>query len=285
MTPVFALRQDDGPELDLDSPAVAPGVRRRHRGLLALLVAGLLLGAGAGAVTRTLTAGTPPPPLPQANLAFAEAHLDGDTIATLRLTVHNSAATAVTVTEFEADGIRTERITAPVRRTVAPHSTAAFLVPVAADCSRTLVFKALKAQLRLSDGTAVPAVAQRTLTSAGGLCRQVRAALPDGWWDPWAGVTLRPVGEYLELTLPPLNPGASLAGVWVGKTLLAYLHAAEPVGNRYKPILLVPPRDCVIANGERLPTGVRILLTGEGGLRNRYVVIGPDLARWLLKRC
>ena len=285
MTPVFALRQDDGPELDLDSPAVAPGGRRRHRGLLALLVAGLLLGAGAGAVTRTLTAGTPPPPLPQANLAFAEAHLDGDTIATLRLTVHNSAATAVTVTEFEADGIRTERITAPVRKTVAPDSTAAFLVPVAADCSRTLVFKALQARLRMSDGTVVPAVPERALGSAGGLCRQLRAALPDGWWDPWAGVTLRPVGGYLELTLPPLDPSASLAGVWVGKTILAYAAPAEPVGNRYKPILLVPPRDCVIANGERLPTGIRVLLTGDGGLRNRYVVIGPELARWLLQRC
>jgi len=283
--PVFAIRPEDAAELDLDSPAAVPRARRRYRGTLALLVAALLIGASLGAVTRTLTAGTPPPPLPQAILTFGGAHLDGDTVATLRVTVHNSAATAVTVTAFEADGIRTGRVTERVRTTVEPHTTAAVLVPVAADCSRTLVFTALKAQLRLADGGVVPAVPDRTLASAGGLCRQLRAALPNGWWDPWAGVTLRPVGPHLELTLPPLDPGGSVAGVWVGKTLLSYATAAEPVGNRYKPILLVQPRNCVVANGDRVPTGLNILLTGRGGLRNRYVVVGPDLARWLMQRC
>jgi hypothetical protein len=111
--PVFALRPDEAAELDLDSPAVVPRARRRRRGTLALFVAALLVGAGLGAVTRTLTAGTPPPPLPQANLAFGGAHLDGDTVATLRVTVHNGADTAVTVTAFEADGIRAGRVTAP----------------------------------------------------------------------------------------------------------------------------------------------------------------------------
>ena len=47
-----------------------------------------------------------------------------------------------------ADGIRTGRVIEPVRATVAPHSTAAVLVPVAADCSRTLVFTELKARLQ-----------------------------------------------------------------------------------------------------------------------------------------
>jgi hypothetical protein len=85
--------------------------------------------------------------------------------------------------------------------------------------------------------------------------------------------------------MPPLDPGASLAGVWVGPKLLDYTEAAQPVGNTYKPILLVPPRDCVVTNGARAPTGLSILLTGRTGLRNRYVVIGPDLARWVMRRC
>ena len=71
----------------------------------------------------------------------------------------------------------------------------------------------------------------------------------------------------------------------MGKSLLSYAEAAEPVGNRYKPILLEQPRQCSIANGDRVPTGLNILLIGKDGLRNRYVVVGPDLARWLLQRC
>jgi hypothetical protein len=283
--PVFALQPGSGAELDLDSPTAHHAAGRRWRGPVALLVAVVLIGASIGAVTRTLTAGTPPPALPQAELGFAEAHLDGDTVATLRVTVHNSSAAAVTVTSFEAEGIHTERVTAAVGRQVPPHATTAILVPVSADCTRSLIFTDLNAVLHLGDGTTVRAVPDRDLASAGGLCRQLRAALPDGWWDLWSGVTVRPVGDNLELTMPALEPGASLAGVWIGQTLLAYAAAAEPVGDVYKPIQLLPPDRCIVASGDRVPTGLRILLTGEGGLRNRYVVLGPDLARWIMRRC
>jgi hypothetical protein len=283
--PVFTLNPEPGAELDLDTPVTGPRRQRRWRGPLALFVAVVLVGASAGAVTRTLTAGTPPPPPPQAELSFATAHLAGDTVASLRLTVHNFGGSAITVTALEAEGIRDGRVTAAVDGTVPAGQTAAFLVPVDADCTRSLIFTSLEAQVRLADGETVPAVPDRVLASAGGLCRQLRAALPDGWWDPLPGVTGRVVGDRLELTLPPLDPGVKLAGVWVGQTLLATESPPVLVGTSYPSIRLLPPAGCPVATGDRVPTGVKILTTGNQRLRSRYSVIGPDLARWLLRGC
>jgi hypothetical protein len=285
--PVSALHPAPDAELDLDVAPVDPRPRGHWRAALALFLVAVLVGAASGAVLRTLTAGTPPPALPQAELGFVEGHLDGGTIATLRLTIRNGSPVPVAIDRFEAAGIRTDRVTVPVRRTVPGRGTTAMLLPVNVDCTRTLVFSALEARVILGDGTAVPAVTARRLAAAGGLCRQLRGELPEGWWDPWSGVTHRMVGDNLELTLPPVDPGVGLAGVWVGDTLLATVPPRVVlVGNRYPPFQLMPPDHCVLGDGARMPTGVRILLAGgTRGLRTRYVVIGPDLARWLLRRC
>jgi hypothetical protein len=282
--PVFDLTQRSA-ELDLDVPATGYRPRRAWRVPLVAAIAALLVSAAAGAAIRTLTAGSPPLALPQAELAFVEAHLDGETVATLRVTVHNAARAPVRVTSFEAEGIRDGHLSVPVDQVVPAEGTIAVRVSVSADCSRSINAKPLRAQLRFADGGTVTAVPSRDLVSAGGLCRQVRGAMPDGWLDPWPGVTIEPAGENLVLTMPPLEPGASLAGVWVGKTLLGYARAPEPVGDSYRPIVLVPPVVCLLDEESRMPTGLRILLTGHGGLRDRYVVVGPDLARWLMRRC
>ena len=281
--PIVDLRR--GAELDLDAPPATVPRGRRWRGPAVALVAALLVSAGVGATLRTLTADPPPPALPQAELAFVEAHLDGNTVATLGVTVHNAGTAPVTVTSFEAEGIRPGRLSQPLDVTVQPEGTTSVRISVTADCRRSLDASPLHARLHMTDGTTVTAVPSRELASAGGLCRQVRAALPDGWWDPWTGVSVELDGDDLRLTLPRLDPGASLAGVWVGKTLLAYAAAPEPAGGTYRPITLVPPEGCILDTESRLPTGLRILLTGRSGLRDRYVVVGPSLARWLLYHC
>jgi hypothetical protein len=282
-SPSLGLRTDA--ELDLDSPVADRAARRRWRGPLALLVTAVLVGAAAGAVTRTLTANPPPPAPPQAELGFAEGHLDGGTVATLRLTVHNSASNPVTVTGFEADGVRAERVTQQVRRIVPGGETVMLLVPVTADCTRTLIFTPLEAVVRFADGGTVPAVPDRSLASAGGLCRQLRAELPDGWWDPWAGATARPVGDDLQVTLPPLDPGATIVGVWAGQAILSYTGPPAPAPDGSLSLVLAPPRHCVVSPGDRVPTGLRVLLTrgGENGLRMRHTPLGPEVARWLLR--
>jgi hypothetical protein len=274
-----------GAELDLDNPPERARPRYRWRGPLAVAVAAVLVGAAAGAAVRAATAGTPPPALPQAEISFVEAHLDGSAVVTVRLTVHNSAPAPVVVSDFVAGGVATTQVTEHVNRPVPGHGTTSILASMTADCSRTLVFTPLKAQLRLGDGAVVDAVPQRELASAGGLCRLVRSELPDGWWDPWPQVTVRPVGEYLEVTMPALDAGASLAGIFAGQTIFAYVRAPEPLGNGYKPIYLLPPKGCVLSDTRRMPTGLKFLLTGTGGLRTRYVPVGPELARWLLRRC
>jgi hypothetical protein len=285
MTPPIVDLTRRGPELDLDAPAqTAPG-RRRWRGPAIAVVAALLVGAAVGATLRTLTAAPPPPALPQAELAFVEAHLDGGTMATLGVTVHNAGTAPVTVASFEADGVRPGHLSHALDVTVPAEGTTTTRVTVAADCRRSINASPLRVQLRMTDGTSVTAVPSRRLDSAGGLCRQVRAELPDGWWDPWPEVTVEPDGESMRVTLPTLEPGTKLAGVWVGRTLLGYTPAAEPVAGTNPPIMLVLPDKCVLADEPRLPTGLRILLTSRSGLRDRYVVVGPTLARWLLRRC
>jgi hypothetical protein len=274
-----------GAELDLDAPATTAARRQRWRGPAVAAVAALLVSGAVGATLRTLTAAAPPPALPQAALTFVEAHLDGDTMATLGVTVHNAGQAPVTVASFEADGVRPGHLSHALGVTVPPEGTTTMRVTVVADCRRSIDVSPLRTQIRLADGTSVTAVPSHELKSAGGLCRRVRAELPDGWWDPWLGVTVEPDGENMRLTLPALDPGASLAGVWVGKTLLGYKTPPEPVGNTYRPLTLLPPSQCLLADEPRLPTGLRILLTGRSGLRDRYVVVGPSLARWLLHRC
>jgi len=286
MTPPIVDLTRRGAELDLDSPASSGPRRQRWRGPAIATVAALLIGAGAGAALRTLTADAPPPVLPQAVLGFVEAHLDGDTVATLGVTVHNAGRAPVTVASFEADGIRAGHLSQPLHVTVPAGGTTTMRVTVAADCRKSIDATPMRAQLRMADGTTTTAVSSRQLGSAGGLCRQVRAALPDGWWDPWPGVKVEVAGDNLRLTLPPLGEGAILSGVWVGKTILTYPDPPEVVGDRYPPITLLGPTDCVLNGEPRVPTGLRILIAGTpSGLQDRYVVVGPDLARWLLRRC
>jgi hypothetical protein len=273
-----------GAELDLDVPPLGARRRRRWFWPFAVVLTVVLVGAATGAALRTVTAGALPPTLPQAELGYVEAHLDGSTTATLRLTVHNPAESPVLVSDVVATGIAEGRISEPVRRTVEGGETAAVLFTVTADCNRSLTFTALDVQVRLADGTTVDAVPTRALASAGGLCRLMRAQLPDGWWDPWPEATARPVGDNLELTLPPLEPGRKLAGIWAGGTILDY-GSPELVGTAYPAITLKPPNGCVLDQARRMPTGLKVLLTGTDGLRTRYVVVGPELARWLLRRC
>jgi len=286
MTPPIVDLTRRGAELDLDSPASGGPRRQRWRGPAIATVAALLIGAGAGATLRTLTADAPPPVLPQAELSFVEAHLDGDTKATLGVTVHNAGRLAVTVASFEADGIHAGHVSQPLHVNVPSEGTSTVRITVDADCRKSIDATPLHAQLRMTDGTTTTAVPSRQLGSAGGLCRQVRAALPDGWWDPWPGVKVEVSGETLRLTLPPLGPGAILSGVWVGQTILTYPNPPKLVGDRYLPITFAAPGDCILDGERRLPTGLRILIAGTPtGLQDRYVVVGPDLARWLLRRC
>ena len=286
MTPPIAGLTRRGAELDLDAPATNAPRRQRWRAPAIAMVAALLVSAAVGATLRTITADAPPPVLPQAELAFIEAHLDGNTVATLGLTVHNGGVTPVTVASFEADGVHSGHLSRRLDVTVPAKGMTAIRVSVTADCRRSIDASPLRAQVGMADGTTVTAVPSRELGSAGGLCRQVRAALPDGWWDPWEGVTVAPDGENLRLTLPALEPGAILSGVWVGKTIFAQQSLPVLVGNRYQPITLLPPPDCILDAEPRLPTGLHILIAnGKSGLRDRYVVVGPALARWLLRRC
>lgn len=285
MTPPIVDLTRRGAELDLDAPAQSAPRRQRWRGPAVAVVAALLVGAAVGATLRTMTAAPPPPAIPQAELAFLEAHLDGDTMATLGVTVHNAGTAPVTVASFEADGVRPGHVSHALGVAVPPEGTTTMRVTVTADCRRSIDASPLRVQLRMTDGTSVTPVQSRQLDSAGGLCRQVRAELPDGWWDPWPEVAVVPAGESMRVTLPTLEPGTKLAGVWVGKTLLGYTPVPPPVAGAHPPIMLALPDKCVLDDEPRLPTGLRILLTSPGGLRDRYVVVGPALAHWLLSRC
>ena len=283
MTPPIVDPTRRGAELDLDAPA-STVPRQRWRGPAIAMVAALLVGAGGGATLRTLTADPPPPVLPQVELGFVEAHLDGDTVATLGVTVHNAGRTPVTVASFEADGVHPGHLSQPLHVTVPSGGTSTMRVTVTADCRKSIDASPLAAEVRMTDGTTATAVPSRQLASAGGLCRQVRGALPDGWWDPWPGVKVEVTEAKLILTLPPLGDGANLSGVWAGKTILTYQERPELVGDRYPPITLLPPDVCLPE--PRLPTGLRILVAGTpSGLLDRYVVVGPTLARWLLRYC
>jgi hypothetical protein len=304
------------PELDLDSPPYAAPTGGRFTAAMVLVAALGLCGLGAGTLVGSALTGSGAARYPPAAaLSTRDLYIDagspttpgasgpqlGDArvaqpVIVVRLQVDNPASAEVRTTELVLDGITRVRNTVPLNLRIPGHGSAAVDVTMHPDCVDPRPSTVVRARLSLAGSgevTAVPVTMADGLSQPGGLCSLVEVELPHGWGSPLLARAARRQGLDLQVTLEDLS-SAELAGIMIGDQLLptvfvgdqlltstARVHRGQPTVLRLK-----GPPPCIQASGTGpIPTTLRLLASAGGGVQQRLVVAGPELARWLQLEC
>jgi hypothetical protein len=297
------------PDLDLDSPAAEAPPATAGAGFLLLAV--LLIALAAGALLGAVLAPPVPPQYPSvarlsardvyvdpatdASQAAREGSLVGRPVLIARLLVDNPGRSRAVFTALVLDGVARQRITQPLALRVAPGGSAFADVIVRPQCSGTRPSTPPAARLltRSEPSGSVPVSLSRGLNVVGGFCTLFDTRLPNGWRFPRQALDSRLEGLDLVVTVPDLSAdglsgivvdGLLLPTVFVSDQLLSSSALLRPGENTVLRLRGPPP--CTQSDGtEPIPTTVRLLADSDGGVQQRLVIIGPELARWLRLTC
>lgn len=301
------------PSWDLDAPPESGPADGRGRSglvlLLAVALAGLALGGLAGSLRAPDPAASSPP---AATVTARETYLDlpastdptgptgptGVPVMVLRLQVDNPAATAIRLTRLTLDGVGRERTVLALDVPVAAGASAAVDVSVRPDCSPRRAPALLRARLTVAgsdikDLTGIAVAPSGPLSRAGGVCSLLETGLPRGWRTLLVADSARQEGADLVITVPDLS-GAGLDGSVIDNRLLPTVFVSDHLirssaqvlpGEQTRLTLNGPPTCIAFTRTVPIPSTLRLLAQGEGGMQQRLVVVGPELTRWLRLDC
>jgi hypothetical protein len=282
----------------LTGSAVAPAAAPRSPTTATLNIRDLyvdLARTGPGPSTAPSPSPSPSPSAPATSGSGARA---AEVVIAFRLRVDNPGSGAVQVTSLVLEGVSRTTSVLPLDLRVAGRETSTIDVTARADCSADREPATVRAWLRISgagdsDPELVRIAPSRALSRVGGLCSEVNAELPNGWRAPLQASTTRLDGLDLELTIENL-PTTRLAGLLVDDRLLPTVFVGEelvtttarPQAGGVTQLRLQGPPPCIQFSGSApIPSTVRLLAEGEGGIQQRLVVVGPALTRWLRLDC